>query len=84
MIIYVNIANFTNWFINQVIEIWTQVINILSEIDLIENVSIIEFLIAIIFNFLPSSEIHFLFTFDFSIPQILYLCISLAQIEIKV
>ena len=48
MIIYVNIANFTNWFINQVVSIWTQVINILSEIDLIENVSIIEFLIAII------------------------------------
>lgn len=48
MIIYVNIANFTNWFINQVVSIWTQIINILSEIDLIENVSIIEFLIAII------------------------------------
>ena len=48
MIIYVNIANFTNWFINQVVSIWTQVMNILSEIDLIENVSIIEFLIAII------------------------------------
>ena len=48
MIIYVNIGNFTNWFINQVVSIWTQVINILSDIDLIENVSIIEFLIAII------------------------------------
>ena len=35
MIIYVNIANFTNWFINQVVSIWTQVINILSEIGVL-------------------------------------------------
>lgn len=42
-----NISNFIEWFIQQFINIGTQAINILDSIIIYDNVSILDFIIAI-------------------------------------
>ena len=45
--VYVNISNFIEWFITQVVNIGTQVINILDGIIIYNNVSLLDLIIAI-------------------------------------
>lgn len=45
---YVNISNFIEWFITQVVNIGTQVINILDGIIIYQSVSLLDLIIAII------------------------------------
>lgn len=42
-----NISNFIEWFITQFVNIGTQVINILDQIIIYGNVSLLDFIIAI-------------------------------------
>lgn len=55
MIEYVDISTFTGWFINQFVSIGTQIINMLDNIRIASNVSLLDFIIAIaiIGAFLP-------------------------------
>lgn len=42
-----NISNFIEWFIQQFVNIGTQIINIIDEITIYGNVSLLDFIIAI-------------------------------------